>query len=148
MPGVLDTNAATREAPGAATLQGIYINGNRQGSLNLTLDGVSTMVTGSGTGPYFEASVGAIAEVQVLLTNYQAEYGRSSGGTINTITKSGSRMFQGGAYYFFRNEDLNADEFFNNQQGSPRPQYRFNYPGCTLMRWTRAPACAPITQSF
>src|SRR6266478_6237760 len=41
LPGVLDVNSATREAPGGSTLQGIYINGNRQGSLNLTLDGIS-----------------------------------------------------------------------------------------------------------
>src|SRR5581483_6682181 len=49
-----------------------------------------------------------------LLTNYQAEYGRSSGGTINTITRSGTNQFHGGAYYFVRNEDFNANEFFNN----------------------------------
>jgi hypothetical protein len=132
LPGVFDANNATREAPGGSTLQGIYINGNRQGSLNLTLDGISTMDTGGGTGPYMQASIDAVAEVKVLLTNYQAEYGRSSGGTINTITKSGTRDLRGGAYYYFRNEDLNANDFFANRSGLARPSYRFNYPGYFL----------------
>ena len=67
--------------------------------------------------------------MKVLLSNYQAEYGRSSGGTINTIIKSGTREFHGGAYYFFRNEEMNANELFNNRNGIPRPRYRFNNPG-------------------
>ena len=127
LPGVIDT--ANRNAPGWNNLGGITINGNRQGTINLTLDGISSLDTGSMGGPYLAPSVDAVAEVKVLLTNYQAEYGRSSGGTINTIIKSGTREFHGGAYYFLRNEALNANEFFRNRDGLRRPQYRFNYPG-------------------
>jgi len=127
LPGVIDT--ANREAPGWNNLGGIAINGNRAGTINLTLDGVSSLDTGSMGGPYLAPSVDAVAEVKVLLTNYQAEYGRSSGGTINTIIKSGTRDFHGGAYYFLRNEALNANEFFRNRDGLPRPRYRFHYPG-------------------
>jgi hypothetical protein len=129
LPGILDTASATREAPGNRAIIGVFINGNRQGTLNLNLDGISTLTLGGGTGPFLEASVDAVAEVKVLETNYQAEYGRSVGGTINTVTKSGSRNFHGGAYYYFRNEDLNANDFFANQQGLPRARYRYNYPG-------------------
>ena len=127
LPGVIDT--ANRNAPGWNNLGGITINGNRQGTINLTLDGISSLDTGSMGGPYLAPSVDAVAEVKVLLTNYQAEYGRSSGGTINTIIKSGTKEFHGGAYYFIRNEALNANEFFRNRDGLRRPQYRFNYPG-------------------
>jgi hypothetical protein len=127
LPGVIDT--ANRNAPGWNNLGGITINGNRAGTINLTLDGISSLDTGSMSGPYLAPSVDAVAEVKVLLTNYQAEYGRSSGGTINTIIKSGTREFHGGAYYFLRNEALNANEFFRNRDGLRRPQYRFNYPG-------------------
>jgi hypothetical protein len=130
LPGVIDT--ANREAPGWNNIGGITINGNRSGTINLTLDGVSSLDTGSMTGPYLAPSLDAVAELKVLLTNYQAEYGRSSGGTINTIIKSGSRDFHGGAYYFFRHEKLNANEFFRNRDRQPRPQYRFNYPGYFL----------------
>jgi hypothetical protein len=127
LPGVLDT--ANREAPGWNDLVGININGNRAGTINLTLDGISTMDTGSMTGPYLVPGLDAVAEVKVLLVNYQAEYGRSQGGTINTVIKSGTKDFHGGAYYFLRNEDFNANEFFDNRQGIARPRYRFNYPG-------------------
>lgn len=127
LPGVIDT--ANRNAPGWNNLGGITINGNRQGTINLTLDGISSLDTGSMGGPYLAPSVDAVAEVKVLLTNYQAEYGRSSGGTINTIIKSGTREFHGGAYYFARNEAFNANEFFRNRDGIRKPQYRFNYPG-------------------
>ncbi|HXE14413.1 MAG TPA: TonB-dependent receptor [Bryobacteraceae bacterium] len=127
IPGVIDT--ANRESPGWNDLVGININGTRAGSIDLTLDGITSLDTGSMTGPYLAPGMDAVAEVKVLLSNYQAEYGRSSGGTINTITKSGTKDFHGGAYYFLRNEAMNANEFFNNRDGLPRKQYRYNNPG-------------------
>src|SRR5579883_2756123 len=100
LPGVVDT--ANRESPGWNGLVGINIMGTRAGSIDLTLDGITSLDTGSSTGPYLAPSLDAVAEVKVLLSNYQAEYGRSSGGSINTIMKSGTHDFHGGAYYFFR----------------------------------------------
>ncbi len=130
LPGVVDTQ--NRNAPGWNNLSSVSINGGRTGTLNLTLDGVSSLDTGSMTGPYLAPSIDAVAEIKVLLTNYQAEYGRSSGGTINTVIKSGTRELRGGAYYFHRNEAFNANEFFRNRDGLPRPVYRFHYPGYFL----------------
>jgi len=130
LPGVVDTQ--NRNAPGWNNLSSVSINGGRTGTLNLTLDGVSSLDTGSMTGPYLAPSIDAVAEIKVLLTNYQAEYGRSSGGTINTVIKAGTNEYHGGAYYFLRNEALNANEFFRNRDGLKRPQYRFNYPGYFL----------------
>lgn len=127
LPGIVDTQ--NRNAPGWNNLSSVSVNGGRTGTLNLTLDGVSSLDTGSMTGPYLAPSIDAVAEIRVLLSNYQAEYGRSSGGTINTVIKSGTKEFHGGAYYFLRNEALNANEFFRNRDNLPRPQYRFNYPG-------------------
>jgi hypothetical protein len=72
--------------------------------------------------------VEAISEVKVMLTNYQAEYGRTTTG-LHVVTKGGSRDLHGGAYYFKRNEALNANEFFNNQAGVPRQRYRYDNPG-------------------
>ena len=68
----------------------------------------------------------AVAEVKILLTNYQAEYGRSSGGTINVVIKNGTRDFHGGGFYFKRHEQFNANNFFNNLNGLPKPLYRYN----------------------
>jgi hypothetical protein len=127
LPGVVDT--AAREAPGWNNLVGVNINGSRGGTLNLTLDGVSSLDTGSQLGPYLAPGLDAIGEVKVLLTNYQAEYGRSSGGTINVVIKNGTRDFHGGGFYLKRHEQFNANEYFNNAQGTPKQPYRFNYWG-------------------
>src|SRR5262245_48874243 len=127
LPGVVDT--ANREAPGWNNLVGVTVNGSRSGTLNLTLDGVSSLDTGSQLGPYLAPGLDAIGEVKVLLTNYQAEYGRSSGGTINVVIKNGTRDFHGGGFYFKRHEQFNANEFFNNLRNQPKPRYRFNYWG-------------------
>src|SRR5687767_12236418 len=127
LPGVVDT--ANREAPGWNNLVGVNINGSRGGTLNLTLDGVSSLDTGSQLGPYLAPGLDAIGEVKVLLTNYQAEYGRSSGGTINVVIKNGTRDFHGGGFYLKRHEQFNANEYFNNAQGTPKQPYRFNYWG-------------------
>ena len=127
LPGVVDT--AAREAPGWNNLVGVNINGSRSGTLNLTLDGVSSLDTGSQLGPYLAPGLDAIGEVKVLLTNYQAEYGRSSGGTINVVIKNGTRDFHGGGFYFKRHEQFNANEYFNNAAGVAKQRYRFNYWG-------------------
>ena len=127
LPGVVDT--ANREAPGWNNLVGITVNGNRQGSTNLTLDGVSNRDTGSGTGPYLAPGMDSIAEVKVLLSNFQAEYGRSSGGAINVVIKSGTRQYHGGGFFFARNEAFNANGFFYNRDRLPRAPYRFLSPG-------------------
>src|SRR5262245_12807137 len=130
LPGVVDT--ANREAPGWNNLVGVTVNGSRGGTLNLTLDGVSSLATGSQLGPYLAPGLDAIGEVKVLLTNYQAEYGRSSGGTINVVIKNGTRDFHGSGFYFKRHEQFNANEFFNNLRGVPKQRYRFNYWGGTI----------------
>jgi hypothetical protein len=130
LPGVVDT--ANREAPGWNNLVGVNINGSRTGTLNLTLDGVSSLDTGSQQGPYLAPGIDAIGEVKVLLTNYQAEYGRSSGGTINVVIKNGTRDFHGGGFYFKRHEQFNANEYFNNLRNIPKQPYRFNYWGGTI----------------
>jgi len=129
LPGVTDTNA--RDSPTNNSLTGVSIQGGREGTYNLTLDGVTNLDTGSNTGPYFEPSMDAIAEVKVLLTNYQAEYGRNSGASINVIMKYGGKEFHGSGYYYKRNEALNANSFFNNFSGRPRDRYRYDLYGFT-----------------
>jgi Carboxypeptidase regulatory-like domain/TonB-dependent Receptor Plug Domain len=94
-------------------------------------------------GPDFFGSTvnfDAIAEVKVLLNGYQAEYANNAGAGINIITKSGSREYHGGGYWYKRHEMLNANRFFNNAEGRnadgsekfPRPFSRFSTLGFTL----------------
>ena len=127
MPGVINNN--NFEGPSGGGVGGIRINGSRAGSLTITTDGVPNMDTGNQQGPPTLPSLESIGEVKVLMSNYQAEYGRNYGGTITTVTKSGSREFHGGAYYFKRNEALNANTFFNNRDNVQRPRYRYDNPG-------------------
>ncbi len=77
-------------------------------------------------------SVDAIAEVNVVLTNYNAEYGRNSGPQINMVSKSGTRDFHGSLYWYKRHEQFNANDFFNNRDGLPKPISRFNTFGGTF----------------
>ncbi|MPY87455.1 MAG: TonB-dependent receptor plug domain-containing protein [Luteitalea sp.] len=130
LPGVVDTHG--REAPGWNNLTNLSINGGRTNTINLTYDGVTNLDTGSNTGPFLAPGLDSIAEVKVLTSNYQAEYGRSSGGTINVVTKSGSRDFRGGGFYAKRHERLNANEWQNNKFGEPKPPYRYDYVGYHL----------------
>src|SRR5688572_25675338 len=127
MPGVINNN--NFESPQGTGVGNIRINGSRAGSLTVTTDGVPNMDTGNQQGPPTLPSLESIGEVKVLLTNYQAEYGRNYGGSITTVTKAGTRDFHGGAYYFKRNEVFNANTFFNNRDGVRRPPYRLDYPG-------------------
>ena len=127
VPGVVDT--ANREAPGWNNLGGLSINGGRTNTINLTYDGVTNLDTGSNTGPFLAPGLDSIAEIKILTSNYQAEYGRSSGGTINVVTKSGSQSFRGGGFYSKRDEAMNANEWQNNRFGTAKPPYRFDYTG-------------------
>jgi len=134
VPGVAETTYANIDAPrgsgsGLATFK---INGSRDQSLTLTLDGVPTLDSGNQTSTPMIPALESISEVKVLSSNYQAEYGRSNGGIITVATKAGTHDFHDGAYFFFRNEALNANDFFANRSGSLRPRYRYTFPGYFL----------------
>src|SRR5438045_51404 len=134
MPGVINNN--NFEGPAGGGIGGIRINGSRAGALTVTSDGVPNVDTGNQQGPTLVPALESIGEIKVLLTNYQAEYGRNYGGSITTVTKAGTKQFHGGGYYFKRNEALNANDFFRNRDlaptkdgKAPRAFYRYDYPG-------------------
>ena len=91
LPGVVDTSA--RDAPGWGSVGGMTING--QGAFNFSYDGVTNKDTGSNSGNYAAPALDSIAEVKVQASNFQAEYGRTSGATIVVVTKSGSSSSAG-----------------------------------------------------
>ena len=84
------------------------------------MDGVSAMDTGSNR-PLLQMNVESIAEVKVLTSSYQAEYGRSSGLQITAVTKSGTNRFRGSVYDVERNSDWNANSKTNMLNGDPKP---------------------------
>lgn len=125
--GVLDT-AGNRETTLHGALGGISIDGNTS-ALNFTVDGQTDMDTGSNGSDKVEPNMDSIQEVKILSSNYQAEYGRDSGGTITVITKSGTTKFHGTGWWTHRHEEFNANDFFHNASGLSRPLYRYNIAG-------------------
>ena len=74
----------------------------------------------------------AVAEFRVLQSNYAAEYGRGGGGIVSIVIKSGTNTVHGTAFDYLRNEDLDANTFFNNEQGVPRQVLKRNQYGGTV----------------
>ena len=137
LPGVVSTVDGTVSGPGG--LANFNINGTRGNQHELTVDGSSNVDTGSNGTQHVTLNPDAVAEVKILTSNYQAEYGKAGGGFISFVTKSGSSSFHATGRFFHRHEGLNADNFFSNQEpalpnGSQnvqfrRPLYRYNYVG-------------------
>jgi len=125
LPGVVDTNNG-REVASSQSMVSIYIVGGRSNQKNMTVDGITNLDSGSNNSVQTMPSWASIAEIQVLQSNYAAEYGRNSGGSITVITKSGSSHFHGLAAWSHRHEEFSANDFFNNQAGKPRSRYRYN----------------------
>ncbi len=93
----------------------ISVNGVRPNSNTYTVDGADTTDRGANLTVQTYPSVDAIGEFIVLRGLYPAESGRSSGGQVNVVTKSGTSKFHGGLYEFVRNERLNANAFLTNR---------------------------------
>ncbi len=110
LPGVVDTNEG-REAPGPDGVRNIYINGGRDNQKNMTVDGVTNLDTGSNNTTHTAPNIDMIAEVKVLSSNYPAEFGRNTGGTIIVVTKGGTQQYHGSAYWFYRHESFSANSF-------------------------------------
>jgi hypothetical protein len=89
------------------------------GATNFMMDGIGTMDTGSNR-LLMAVNVSSIAEVKVLTSSYQAEYGRSSGLQITAVTKSGTNRFRGQVYDVERNSDWNSNSKVNKLNGDPK----------------------------
>ncbi len=125
-PGVSTGNDITSQG-GLNTAQ-LSINGSRTLNSEFLIDGVS-VVTGSTGSPQTLPPPDSIREFKVLTSSYSAEYGRTSGGIVTLTTNSGTNQYHGAAYGYFRNEDLDANSYFNNLNGKPRSEDRYNLFG-------------------
>lgn len=132
VPGVVDNFSQARETSSPDSLRGTFINGGRENAKNYAVDGITDLDTGSNNTVHFEPNMDAIAEVKVMTSNYQAEFGRNGQGVITVITRGGTRDFHASAYDTYRHEDLNANTFFNNRSGTPKSPYRYRITGYTV----------------
>src|SRR6185295_17353121 len=119
-------HANTPEEAGTFSLAGAPAYSN-----NLTIDGLDNN-DDRAARERFQPSIEAVAEVQVITNQFSAEYGRASGGRVNLRTRSGSKRFQGRAFYYFRDEALDANSFRNNSLGLPRLPLQDHTGGFTL----------------
>lgn len=122
LPGVVDLS----EPEAISRNWNVNVNGMRASTNAVMLDGMTVNAIGNNNVNTVSISLDAVAEVKVLLSNYQAEFGRLSGANVQIITKSGTRDYHGLVSYFKRHEQFNANNFFNNFLGQAKPRYRFN----------------------
>src|SRR5258708_22811182 len=122
----------TTNPSGQTNVVSFSINGQRNNGNNWTADGADNVDRGSNLTLLAYPSVDAIAEFTTLRGNYNPEYGRSASGQIDVVTKSGTNAFHGDLYEFFRNDALNANNFFTNLAKLPRPPLRYNDFGYTV----------------
>src|SRR5438132_761531 len=140
-PGVTGLNGEVQLPFESGALRGnrgfgaqLSISGGRPTQNNYRLDGLSIADYTNGSGGVSGVTLGvdAIQEFSVITGNYSAEYGRTSGGVINAISKSGTNAYHGDAYEFWRNDALDANDFFSNTNGQPLPTLRRNQFGAAL----------------
>jgi hypothetical protein len=115
--------------------QQLTISGARPQQNNYRLDGVSLNDYANGApGSVLGGNLGvdAIQEFSVLTSNYSAEYGKTSGGVVNAVTRSGTNTFHGSGYEFLRNSALDAANFFENAGGIPKSPFKRNQFGGSM----------------
>lgn len=111
----------------------VSVNGQRTTSNNVRINGIDANSVGTNSTPNLAVpATDSLQEFIVQTSTYDATTGRNAGGNVEAVTKSGTNDFHGNVYEFFRNEKLNANDFFLNTAGRPRPIFRRNQFGGTL----------------
>ena len=125
-----DLNAAAQLGRGSVKL---FVNGQREDNNNFLIEGISATDYNVAQATYVPLpNPDVIQEFKVQTSLYDASQGRDGGGNVNAILKSGTRSYHGDAYEFFRNDVLNANDFFLNRQGQPRPSVKQNIFGASV----------------
>ncbi|MBL8211119.1 MAG: TonB-dependent receptor [Bryobacterales bacterium] len=122
MPGVVSTTPYDRRANNSA------VNGIRPTHNAWLLDGGYNVDTGGNWSTPLAPNIESVAEFRAIRGNYSAEFGVGGGSQFNVITKGGTNELHGSAYYFHRNDKLNARNFFL----PTRPPFRGNDYGFTV----------------
>src|SRR5687767_12180384 len=130
-PGVTNDNTPQQ---GASATSGLTFSGQRARSNNITVDGLDNndIVVGSVRATFSQE---AVREFQVVTNSYTAEYGKASGGVVNIVTKSGTNVMSGNAFFFFRDDALNSRAYFERFTPAgaainrPKAPYRQNQFG-------------------
>jgi hypothetical protein len=133
VPGVNSTPVLATASIGMGNTNSVAfnINGGRNVSNMILVDG-SPQETPNFNEPAYVPTPDAVQEFKVQTNTLPAEYGRTGGGIINILHRSGTRDFHSTLYEFLRNDKLDSNNFFSNRNGVRRPPFRFNQFGFTL----------------
>ena len=131
LPGVVSPNPSTftniRNFSGGRP----YVNGNREQTNNYMIDGVDMNETIDNLVAY-QPSPDALAEISVETNNYAADTGNVAGAVISNVVKSGTNLFKGNIFEFYRNSKMDANSWSNNRSNAPKPNRRQDIYGGTL----------------
>lgn len=134
VPGTVGGNMGTFATTVGTFAVGITsINGGRADEFITTVDGApSIRVRQAGGFMMGMQNMDTVEEVQVLTSNYQAEYGRASAGQLRVVTKSGTQNFRGNLFWTGQHDKLNANTWTRNRAGLEDPPHQYNQYGFTL----------------
>lgn len=140
--GLVFLNAGVTETAGAGTADNyptgtnFVSNGQRNATAEVRLDGALLTAPeqgeGGNTNVYYEPSVEAVQEFKVQNNAFSAEFGSNGGTVVNMALKSGTNNYHGSAWWFGQRTFLDANDFFSNQAGLPRPDHNRNQYGFSL----------------
>jgi len=134
----IGANALSRSArpfdAGNNVAESMSINGGITGASDLLLDGVPNTGTegSSAANMGFVPTPEAVSEYKIQSSNYDAQYGRTSGGTMTVSVKNGTNQLHGSVYWLDKNTVLTANAFDYNRLGTPRAAYHENNPGLEI----------------
>ena len=132
VPGASSRLPAFNTPVGVTSNTSISFNGMRRNHNVWRIDGQENYDRGCGGCITALPSIDAIAEFKVGTANTEVDQGFGAGGQINVSIKSGSQQFHGSVYEFLRNDSLDANSFFSNRAGNPKPNLRFNLYGYNI----------------
>jgi hypothetical protein len=128
IPGAVVTNPDQFGVLTSLSATNQVINGHRSNQNNLTVDGVGNLDAGANGSLINNVSPDFLQEVKIQTSNFSAEYGRSTGASFNIVTKNGTNNFHGGLFEYFRNDALDARNFFSPS----KTELRYNDFGWNL----------------
>jgi len=135
MPGVAVTDEDEMAVTTSLSASPFSVNGVRTDQNLHTIDGGFNLDSGSNGSLINNVGLDFVQEVSVKTSNFSAEYGRAAGAAINVVTKSGSNRLHGGVSEYFRNDALDAVDYFSRDQTTGqaiKPELRFNNPAWQL----------------
>jgi len=126
MPGVSPASNFDSKHKGLEAGVDFSVNGNNTTGNLFLVDGVNNNDVGSNRTIVIYPSIDSIQEFKLLRNSYGPEYGQAMGAIVNITTKSGTNQLHGGAYYFGRNDALNATDYFNKLNSIKKDKLRRN----------------------